>query len=253
VNAIAVNKLIAGDALFAGQATFSYQDPVTSAIKGRVTINASGLTLADAYPTPNSTVTIASTGVTVSRGSYTVSVTASGISISEPGGASLILTSGILSISRGSNSVVITSNGVTITGPNGSVTANASGVTIIGGVLSSPTITGGSLSIVSGNTTVAINGTVSIRVTSTLFGNYASLEAGAVAIQSSFDSSRAQMYLSGSSGRIKLQDSGSNAVEYLAGTATSANSGAATLPSNPVGFVFVVVNGLTRKIPFYQF
>jgi hypothetical protein len=102
VNAVAVNKLLAGDALFAGQATFSYNGG------GKVTINSIGITLANHNTSPTSTVTISSGGITVARGS---------------------------------NNVQIDSNGVAINGPNGSVTANAAGVTITNGKLTSPTIT----------------------------------------------------------------------------------------------------------------
>jgi hypothetical protein len=102
VNALAVNKLVAGDALFAGQATFAYNGG------GKVTINSIGITLANSNISPTSTVTISSGGITVARGS---------------------------------NNVQIDSNGVAINGPNGSVVANATGVTITNGRLTSPVIT----------------------------------------------------------------------------------------------------------------
>jgi len=32
---------------------------------------------------------------------------------------------------------------------------------------------------------------------------------------------------------------------------TSASAGARTLPSNPVDFIIIKVNGVSRKVPFY--
>ena len=134
INALAVNKLVAGDALFAGQATFAYSGG------GKVTINSSGLTLADNNTSPNATVTIASSGITIARGSNSLQATSSGITISESGGAYLTAASGGIVIVKGGNSV----------------TVNSSGVAIVGGSLTSPTISGGSLSITTSVGTVSI-------------------------------------------------------------------------------------------------
>ncbi len=50
-----------------------------------------------------------------------------------------------------------------------------------------------------------------------------------------------------------------NSVLHVAGefrldatTATTANSGGQTLPSNPVGFVQIIVNGTNFKLPYYN-
>lgn len=91
INTIAVNKLIAGDALFAGQATFAYNGG------GKVTINSLGITLADNNTTPTATVTITSTGISVVKGTSSVAVTASSVAI----------TNGNLSLTAGTSNINI--------------------------------------------------------------------------------------------------------------------------------------------------
>jgi hypothetical protein len=75
INAVGVNQLIAGTALFLGTATFA-------SIGGpEVQIGGAGITLADNYSSPQNTVTITSTGVTIAHGANSVQVTASGVAI----------------------------------------------------------------------------------------------------------------------------------------------------------------------------
>jgi hypothetical protein len=114
------NLLGVQDALFAGTTTFAYSGG------GKVTINSSGITLADNNVSPNATVTITSTGIT---------------------------------LARGSNSVQVTSSGVGIYGPNGSVVATSSGVTITNGVLNSPVI-----AITSGGMTINLDATNQFKI-----------------------------------------------------------------------------------------
>lgn len=131
IAALGVNKLIAGDALFFGDATF------TRSGGGKVTLNSAGLALANAASSPTATVTITSSGVTIASvvgaSTWSLEATSSGVTIREPGGAYMTAASGGIVIQKGSNSV----------------TVNAGGVTIVGGQLTTPTITGGSLSITS--------------------------------------------------------------------------------------------------------
>lgn len=128
IKALAVNKLIAGDALFAGTATFAYNGG------GKVTLNSGGLTLADHNTAPSSTVTIASTGITLARSSNSVAISASGLTISEANGAAATFNSSGVSISRSSNAVAVTSSGITIVrAAGGAVNLDSSGVSVQNG------------------------------------------------------------------------------------------------------------------------
>ncbi len=90
--AIGVNQLIAGSALFTGTATFAYLGGA------EVQIGGAGITLADNYSSPSSTITITASGPT-------------------PG----------ITIANGANSVQVTSGGVAIN--NGVLTLNLNGIT----------------------------------------------------------------------------------------------------------------------------
>jgi len=104
INALAVNKLVAGDALFAGQVTFAY------AGGGKVTINSSGLTLADSNTSPSATVTISSSGINLVRGTSSVSITASSVAITNG-----ILSSPNITVSGSAFTVTInTTDGVKV-------------------------------------------------------------------------------------------------------------------------------------------
>lgn len=165
INQIAVNSLIAGNALFTGTTIFAVNNG------GQVTINSSGLTLANSIYLPTSTVTIAYSGVTIANGSNSVQATSSGIGVYGPSG-SLTATSGGVVISNGSSSVATTwsgvsmaygsnstqinYNGVYIYGPSGSLTATSAGVVISNGS-SSLTTTASSVAIANGSNSTQVN------------------------------------------------------------------------------------------------
>lgn len=50
---------------------------------------------------------------------------------------------------------------------------------------------------------------------------------------------------------VQLGSNNTNSIGFLNLTASTATSGAATLPANPVGFLTVTVNGGTARIPYY--
>jgi hypothetical protein len=171
VNGIAINKLLAGSALFLGPAVFAASNG------GQVTISSAGITLADSISSPVSTVAVASSGVTISRGSNSLQLTASGISILGPSG-SLTATTGGIAITNGSNSVTVA----------------PSGVSIVGGSLSSPTITGGSLQISNSYaTTVLSSATQGLEITLTGAGRGFSVAYGSSLVYVAVGSASAQL------------------------------------------------------------
>jgi hypothetical protein len=126
VAGLTVAKLLVGDALFVGQATFA------SSGGGKLTLNSTGLTIADNRTSPTATLTLASGSATFQNGSLNSLVaTASGVTIQDNTGAFVTVASGGILIQKGSNYVNVT----------------AGGVTIVGGSLTSPSISGGSLTI----------------------------------------------------------------------------------------------------------
>lgn len=120
VNTLAVNKLVAGDALFAGQATFAYNGG------GKLTINSSGLTVADHNTAPTCTLTLAASGITVAKSTNSVQVTSSGVGIYGPSSQSVVITAAGVAISNGILTSATISGGL-ITGTT--VTINSGGIT----------------------------------------------------------------------------------------------------------------------------
>jgi hypothetical protein len=140
--------LESSDALFAGDATFA------RAGGGKITINSAGLALADVNTgTPNATVAIASTGVTVAKGTgFNVKVDASGVLVANlvtsPTSYVQILNTGV-GIVKGAYSVQVTGSNIVLNGPgSSSVTITSSSVDIVNGALSA----------VNGTQTVTVSG-----------------------------------------------------------------------------------------------
>lgn len=129
VNAIAVNSLIAGDALFAGQATFAYK--LGAVEGGKVTISSGGLTIASTITNPVATLAVNSTGLSFVRDIFTGStfigrnrldLTSSGITVQSQNAsltptAQIIINTGppaSIQIVTNGHSMGLTSNGITI-------------------------------------------------------------------------------------------------------------------------------------------
>lgn len=112
INAIAVNKLLAGTALFTGDVTFG-----RASTTRQVVISGSGITIQESA-------------------NVFVTCSASGVTIQGATGSILTMNSTGLSVSRGSNSVTVTANGVVLTGattistPDITVTGAASVINI---------------------------------------------------------------------------------------------------------------------------
>ena len=153
INAVAVNQLIAGNALFLGTATFAYSGG------GKLTLNSSGLTIADNNLTPTATVTLSSIGATVAKGSNSVQITATGVSVIGGSGSVSVFSTGVQML-NGSNSAVLTSASITLTGPSGNLVMNSSGLTVTNG--------SNSLLISSTHITLTGSGGSSIDITSSL-------------------------------------------------------------------------------------
>jgi len=187
INALAVNKLVAGTAFFAGTATFAYT--TTGAY---VQVGSAGAIFADNWSSPSSTVSIASSGITVAKGTNSVQVTSSGVSIAGPSG-SLTATSGGIAITNTGVSLSVTANQLQIVGPSGSLVANSSGVTISNGTSSvsvtssAVTINNASLSIstLSGNVSIGPS-TTGINIAGVTFLNNSSLTVGSYTYISGF-------------------------------------------------------------------
>ena len=179
VNAIAVNKLLAGDALFYGQATFAY------AGGGKVTINSLGLALANSNTSPTATFTLTASGATIANGSNSLALDSTGLTAADQSGNSLTLKTAGVRIVRGSTNMLLSAGGLLVTdaygntlslGPGGVTVSNGTssvavavgGVTIVNGKLTSPTITGGSLIITTSTALVTINsGSTGIAISPT--------------------------------------------------------------------------------------
>lgn len=158
IKTLAVNKLIAGTALFAGDVTFARNNGF-GGTDSSVLINNAGAVIAKYTRNP-------STGVVSMDSSITL--TASGVVISRASSGGV---------------VTIDSNGVLITKGTSSVNVASDGVTIVNGILQSPDIT------VTGSTFVVdINTTQGILVTRTL-GGYAQIIDGTMIAWSSTYSS----------------------------------------------------------------
>jgi hypothetical protein len=182
INAVAVNQLIAGNALFTGQAQFASQ--TGGIVTGVVTINYSGVAIGNALTSPTYSITLQATGptpgVTIASGANSFQANASGFTIADSSGNSLTTRAVGTSIVRGTTSLLLAASGMLVTDGYGntlnmgaaglivqnvtggvvsSVTVAASGVTILRGALTSPTINGGSLTISTSTSVVAINNT----------------------------------------------------------------------------------------------
>jgi hypothetical protein len=152
INSLAVNKLAAGDALFAGQATFAYSGG------GKLTLNSAGLTIADKSTSPTATLTLASGSATFQNGSLNSLVaTAYGVTIQDNTGAFVTVASGGILVQKGANYVNVTGGGVAI----------------VGGSLTSPSITGGTIS---GSTMVLTANGVTTKINNSAWaGSYCGL------------------------------------------------------------------------------
>jgi len=52
--------------------------------------------------------------------------------------------------------------------------------------------------------------------------------------------------------QLKINTSGTGAIDFQCNTATSATAGAQTLPANPQGFLMIKINGVAYKVPYYN-
>ncbi len=112
---------------------------------------------------------------------------------------------------------------------------------------------------VTGNaiTTTITNGTgffgVAAGVQVQNIGNSVSCTHQSNGIQGSFSSGgNAFKLLAGlSNASLELDDTLGNSVVLFPATTASASAGLATLPSNPVGFQSLTINGTLRKVPYY--
>ena len=180
INGLAVNKLLAGTALFTGTATFA------SSSGPEVQIGAAGITIADNYVTPVNTVAVSSSGVSVSNvvsgiTNAIVQVTSSGINLTgkftsfSNYPSVYIGSSGMTLYTVSGNTaypyLTVSGSGITIAGPSGTLLADASSVRIVNGsnsvaaTSSAVTLSGAtgtltvdstSFRIVSGSSSVAI-------------------------------------------------------------------------------------------------
>jgi len=202
VNAIGVNKLVAGNALFTGTATFAYSGG------GSVVIGAGGLTLSNSNTSPVNTVTIASGGVTIAN---------------TTSGGSAQITSAGMAIYAGSsttaNLVQVTSGGVTIIGPTGS----GSSVTVgSGGV----TIANAALSVINGSTTINLDKTNYFQIVQNISGvNYTvSISPSGLAIFNSSTSARTAV----GNGVASITDASGNGWGFSTSQGILVGSGGAT-------------------------
>jgi hypothetical protein len=235
VNAIAVNKLVAGDALFAGQATFAYSGG------GKVTINSSGLTMVDHNTSPNSTLTISSAGMTVARGNNSVQVTSSGVFMLYNSTVLGTFDTNGVTIEKGSNSVEITSSAVTVASGSNTVTITSSSITLSAGgpqtVISSSSFvaqynSSNSVTIQSGSVVIKIAG---LDTTIDSSGGIPRLTTGYAYVH--------QLIVSGS---------GTTApIDVLATVSFAAAAGGVAIPATCLGFLPININGVTRKIAYF--
>ena len=164
INAIAVNYLLAGSAFFTGTAQFAYSG--TGSVHPDVRIGSIGLVMRDDYISPNCTLTMDPTGLTVSKNSSlpgspnNVQITAAGIGLYNPQYklATTITSAGIVSTGQdsGGNQFSITlspSAGITLAyRPYGSpatasLAMNATNIALVNGAFSIQISTTGTPSI----------------------------------------------------------------------------------------------------------
>lgn len=116
----------------------------------------------------------------------------------------------------------------------------------------SVSFTAPTLTITNGTNTVNIDAINYIALTSTSLSSKVYMAPGFLMAQSTVDANVfAQVSHDASNGYVEVRNSAGNATALWPGTATSAVGGAATLPSNPVGFFKMRVNGTIRLVPFY--
>jgi len=241
----ALEALTSATAFFGGTATFA------ASVSGPyVQVGSAGLVLADNFSSPNSTVTVNS----------------SGVSISKPSGPSLQLTSLGVAIRQGSlsgvNEVDITASGVSIYGPSGSVSQVAiqsSGISILGGgrsvVLDS---SGATIYSVAGSTSdpyVSVSPSLVTIGGLSASGVHYSVNAGAgfVSVTSpTYPSALAQIIVNASGvAQLDLTTQSGNSIIVSTTLSGSASAGGAALPVSPVGFWGLTINGTLYKIPYY--
>jgi len=135
LTALALNRLVAGTALFTASATFA-----NSSSNNAVVIGSAGVTLCDNYASPTTTVTVTSGGIVITKGSNTVQVNASAVSIFSS-----------------SMSLTATSSGIAITGTNASVSVSASLIQLIYSGVGGMSIASTGISMSAGSCTLTIN------------------------------------------------------------------------------------------------
>jgi hypothetical protein len=200
IGSCSVSKLLAGTATFTGTAIFE---------------NASGPQVA-----------IESTGLTLTGGAYSISITtSSGISISESGGPSLALTSSGLTLSNGSYEAVVSASNIQLTNGSGTLELSSSGITLYG------------------------DSSYGISIDT----------SGNVTFQGLTTASKIEGGIANFSGAVTVGTLGGTNLQLLAGTTTSASAGSESLPSAPAGFLtfYVDVNsggtgGTEIKVPYYN-
>ena len=138
----------------------------------------------------------------------------------------------------------------------GTLSANRIGAGTISAsvTMSSPVITGGSITLSQGT-----GDTTEINLFGTQVRRTSDATTRAIVTATSFivnTSGTTRLTLTGATGAgaLYLYDtSGANfiGIDPFYGTSSSAGPGGAALPSNPVGFLIVVISGVQRKIPYY--
>jgi len=207
IAAMNVSKLIAGTVIFTGTVFFSQgsANPVMELSSTDIylfgvaaTGGGSGLTSSPYININNSLGVLVSSGgtgpsVTINGGGGVtvwqvngsvahpyVSVSGTGVLISDGGSTTLTASAGAVTIQNGSTQASMSASGFVASNGANSVTVNGSGVVIVGGSLTSPSITGGAMS----GTTLTLAAT-STGVTKTVTLNPAANFATPVLIQSS--------------------------------------------------------------------
>lgn len=206
IGSLNVSKLLAGTASFTSTVTFQ---------------SSSGPSVA-----------ITSSGVSLTGGTYSVSISSSsGISISQSGGPSVSLTGSGLTLTAGSNTAAVTSSNIQLSVSGGpAISISSSGgiqLSTSGGL--GATLTASLFSLAYGVHTVSIDNTGVIETQDTS-GNSSVIGPGSMTLTS-----------------------GATSIQYQSAVASTASAGSASLPAAPAGFLQTRINGTLFKLPYYNF
>lgn len=217
IKALAVTKLVAGNALFTGQATFAYKS--TLGVEGGiVTISAAGITLAEKITSPTATVTIASAGISIVKGSTSVQIAAASITFADSNSNVLTMSSGGIIASKGTKSVQITASNISITDGVGTVVLSGTDITISRGGSASVVITAAAVTINDGKLTLNSGG-VTTEITNAAAG---ALGGSAAGFHSKLNGTATEVFLA--AGQMLMLTSTSN-FSCSAGTCSGSITG----------------------------